>query len=197
MKENNIYEMKVSRTLQLIKDTFIQLLNETSFEKITVRDLTSKAQLSRGTFYLHYLDKYDLMEKIQNELLEGLQAKLRAVQIAEAMEYDQQNKPYPPMIKVFDYMREQGDLLKVLLGPEGDSNFFRKLKKSLKIGVFERMPTEYVYLENVSIPSRFVSAFSISALLGVMEEWLENDMVQSSEEMALLYFKIKFIALKM
>ena len=67
MKENNIYEMKVSRTLQLIKDTFIQLLNEKSFEKITVRDLTSKAQLSRGTFYLHYLDKYDLMDAFLTE----------------------------------------------------------------------------------------------------------------------------------
>ena len=195
MKEN-IYEMKVARTQQLLKETLIQLMSETSFEKITVRDLTAKAQLSRGTFYIHYLDKYDLMEKIQNDLLEAIQERLLSVHIADAMQYDKQNRPYPPMVSVFDYIKSQGPMLKVLLGPKGDPSFAPKMKMSLKEGMFKRIPSANLILENVLIPSRFVSAFSTSALLGVIEEWVANGMEQTSEEMALLYFKIKFIALR-
>ncbi|PMU45773.1 TetR family transcriptional regulator, partial [Pseudomonas sp. GP01-A3] len=65
-------EIKVAKTKQLIRDTFVELIEEKGFESISVRDITMKAGLNRGTFYLHYQDKYDLMDKNQNEILVGL-----------------------------------------------------------------------------------------------------------------------------
>lgn len=35
-------------------------------------DLTQKAMISRTTFYLHYKDKFDLLDQIENEILDGL-----------------------------------------------------------------------------------------------------------------------------
>ena len=70
---NKVDRRKV-RTKKEIKETFISLLEEKSFEKMSVRDLTERANINRGTFYLHYLDKYDLLEKLEEELFEKVQA---------------------------------------------------------------------------------------------------------------------------
>ena len=46
------------------------------FDAITVRGLTTCAGLNRGTFYLHYEDKYDPLQKMENEMLSGVEARL-------------------------------------------------------------------------------------------------------------------------
>ena len=43
-------------------------MEEKGFEAITVSDLTKKADINRGTFYLHYKDKYDLLEQSEEEI---------------------------------------------------------------------------------------------------------------------------------
>ena len=60
-------DLRISRTHKMIKEAFFELMDSIGFEKITVQGLTKKAMISRTTFYLHYQDKYDLLDKIENE----------------------------------------------------------------------------------------------------------------------------------
>ncbi|MBQ2658329.1 MAG: TetR/AcrR family transcriptional regulator [Erysipelotrichaceae bacterium] len=55
------------RTDKAIQNTFIQLLKENSFEKITVQDILDATPVSRATFYKHYQDKYEIAEKMLEE----------------------------------------------------------------------------------------------------------------------------------
>lgn len=64
---------RVARTRKAIIDAFIQLSESKPFDNITVKDITEKALINRATFYNHFLDKYDLMEK---SLLEDVQINL-------------------------------------------------------------------------------------------------------------------------
>lgn len=43
-----------------------------NFDEITIQELSDKANVSRGTIYLHYLDKYDLLDKLIEEHIEVL-----------------------------------------------------------------------------------------------------------------------------
>lgn len=61
-----------SRSRHLIKQAFGELLNEKPLNKITVTDIVERANISRGTFYAHYLDVYDLYTAIQNNIIETL-----------------------------------------------------------------------------------------------------------------------------
>ncbi|WP_277408505.1 TetR/AcrR family transcriptional regulator [Lacrimispora xylanisolvens] len=56
-------DRRIKKTRQLIMDTFIDLLSEKEFEKITINDIAERADINRGTVYLHYMDKYDLLDK--------------------------------------------------------------------------------------------------------------------------------------
>ncbi|QDR81253.1 TetR/AcrR family transcriptional regulator [Sporomusa termitida] len=61
LKEN---DPRVIRTRQLIQDAFHSLSKEKKFNDITIRDITERAAINRGTFYAHFADKYALMELI-------------------------------------------------------------------------------------------------------------------------------------
>ncbi|EEL70861.1 hypothetical protein IGA_00005 [Bacillus cereus HuA3-9] len=55
-------DLRVARTKEAIRDALTELINEKGFDSITVKDITARANINRGTFYLHYRDKYDLFD---------------------------------------------------------------------------------------------------------------------------------------
>ena len=59
-------------TRQTIKDTFLELLNQKNFTKITVTEICKNAEINRGTFYLHYYDIYDVLSDILNDMTQDM-----------------------------------------------------------------------------------------------------------------------------
>ena len=62
-KEEEKLDPRVKRTRSLILGSFSELLAEKGFESISVQDVTDKAQINRATFYAHFVDKYDLLDR--------------------------------------------------------------------------------------------------------------------------------------
>lgn len=63
-------DLRIIKTRHNIENAFISLLEKAPFEKITVKQILEEALISKGTFYAHYLDKYDLAEKIVDTALQ-------------------------------------------------------------------------------------------------------------------------------
>lgn len=72
MKKDGTTDLRIKRTQSAIKKSFFELIEKKGFEHISVKDITDNAMISRNTFYLHYSDKYDLLEKICNDLMRTL-----------------------------------------------------------------------------------------------------------------------------
>ena len=62
-------ELQQFRTRKLIMDALIKLSSKKEFKDITVKDITSEAMINRATFYYHFEDIYDLLEKALSEVL--------------------------------------------------------------------------------------------------------------------------------
>lgn len=60
---------RVLRTRRLIMDSFIELSAKKEFKDITIKDITTEAMINRATFYYHFEDIYDLLEKALSEVL--------------------------------------------------------------------------------------------------------------------------------
>lgn len=71
-KKDGTQDLRIIRTQNAIKDAFYSLVHEKGFENITVKDITDRAVISRNTFYLHYSDKYELLNKQCDELMRTL-----------------------------------------------------------------------------------------------------------------------------
>ncbi len=60
---------RILRTRKLIMNSFIKLSEKQEFKDITVKDITEEAMINRATFYYHFKDIYDLLEKALSEVL--------------------------------------------------------------------------------------------------------------------------------
>jgi len=95
-------------TEMVIKDALLALLKNNSFEKVTVTALCREADITRATFYLHYMDLWAVLDEVLADALRlaedtsatGENARVRLQQIANS-----QNAP--------ERLQEQDDLLPV------------------------------------------------------------------------------------
>jgi len=60
---------RILRTRKSIMDSFIELSGKKEFKEITVKDITTEANINRATFYYHFEDIYDLLNKALTEVL--------------------------------------------------------------------------------------------------------------------------------
>lgn len=70
----SIHDIMNFETKRAIKNALLIQIEEVGFERITVKNLAITANINRGTFYLHYKDKYEVMEDLQQELLNELES---------------------------------------------------------------------------------------------------------------------------
>jgi AcrR family transcriptional regulator len=65
------------RTVKVLRAAMVELLKEQEFSKITVQDISERAEVNRATFYDHYVDKYELLnDLVRTDFLERLAGKL-------------------------------------------------------------------------------------------------------------------------
>ena len=113
----------VRLTRKRLSDALITLLRQKPVREITVRELTELANVSRGTFYFHYTDIYDLMDHVEREQIHTLE--LLMDDILPRLEEDST----PEALRaLFSYLDENDGICSVLLGTNGDTAFVHRLK---------------------------------------------------------------------
>lgn len=140
------------------------------------------ADINRSTFYTHYHDQYDLMRRIQSELLENI-----GTYLAAYTRNDLAVVPVGTLERILEYIKENAPLCKLLLGARGDLNFQKRVlslvyEKSIsdltRDGQITKEDAEYIY------------AFTITGCVGVIQKWLDDDMQKSPRSMARTILKL-------
>jgi len=92
-------------------------MEEKGFEAITVKDITVKAKINRGTFYAHYQDKYDLMTKCQEEIMQEMSniVKQNFPKMIANLKTDSSSLiSFTPAVLIFAYLNENSGFVKAL-----------------------------------------------------------------------------------
>lgn len=63
-KENRRFQETEIR----MENAMLSLLKHTEFEKITVKKICEEAKINRSTFYAHFEDIYDMLDRMEGEL---------------------------------------------------------------------------------------------------------------------------------
>ena len=147
---NQKTDLRIIKTRRSIKEAFMELILMKPVNKITVTELAERAEISKGTFYLHYLDIYDLYNRLVEEV---------ANKIAESF------NPYPdlftaPETFVRTFMFAQNSQFTVSLTPAQ-----RKILSEKNIKFSD------------NYPRCFIDAFKTQIYkVGKLVPCLENDM---------------------
>lgn len=60
-------DLRVRRTLNAIRQAFVEMLLEMPYDKITITELSNRANINKKTFYRHYETLDELLEEVQLE----------------------------------------------------------------------------------------------------------------------------------
>lgn len=93
-----------------IQQTLLNILEDKDFSQITVREICNLANTNRSTFYAHYLDVYDLIDKTELALHEKMVSLFKNTGIST------QNFLTPKYITIFlKFIYEYGNFYRVRL----------------------------------------------------------------------------------
>lgn len=69
MSQKSKQDLRFIKNENLIRKTFREMIAETEYRKISIKELTQRAQINRKTFYLHYSSLDQLLSELQIELM--------------------------------------------------------------------------------------------------------------------------------
>ncbi|AAU23765.1 TetR/AcrR family transcriptional regulator [Bacillus licheniformis] len=181
-------DRRVKRTKKMIRDALSELMKNKAFEEISVTDITKKADINRGTFYLHYEDKYDLLDQSEEEIIQEInKIAKRSIHSMDVLNQDVIDHPLTFVVDIFQYIKENEVFMKAVLGPKGPGSFRLKFK-SVLISNLKRLKT--AIRTDPIVPEDYLISYITGAHISVMQQWLENGMKETPHDMALILSKI-------
>lgn len=189
-------DRRAVRTRRMIKEALYRLLDKKNLQEISITDITEEADINRGTFYLHYIDKPDLLNTLEDEILEGMIAYAKKTSFDGVFELDEKDlvvnirKPIPFVEKLFEFLHENKVFAKAILGPNGDPNFQLKMKATMLRTLFNDHYILNVDEGKMLVPKEYFMSYVLSAHMGVAYQWLQGDMKRTPAEMAMILTKL-------
>lgn len=178
-------QKRQTSTKKDIRKTFIGLLNTKGFDNLTVSDLARGSDINRGTFYLHYVDKYDLMEKLEMEVIYDLK---QIMLLDNDIISIDQNKPidlipYNRIVNALHYIKDDFSFIAALSGKGGDHNFPGLIKDVLKETIQAKIDTfDQFQFSRKDIPEEYAIEILLSGIVAIILVWIDKGGIESPEE---------------
>lgn len=164
--------LQISPAQTKIIEIFLQLLAKKPLAKISVTEITRTAHLNRGTFYLYYLDVYDLYTKVSTQFLDALMATFNA---------NYPNEPTPTNFgtlshKILDYLTTHQKSFQILINADNGANFIEQLHALFVTGIVTK---EHISSENKDYLIDVI--YNVNGAIGVIIAWQQGKLNCSLE----------------
>lgn len=174
MSKNKKLDPRVKRTRAALRDALVSLIEERGYEVLTVQEITERAGLNRATFYLHYQDKHDLLEQSSNEMIGDLRDGMQAANLNPVTLDPEQ--PNEALVALYEKIAEQERFYRVMMVHKGDFSFTQQMRQMIYSLMNERLTTLQPDVERYKVPRDVILNYGVSAYIGVIIWWLQNDM---------------------
>nr|WP_282564763.1 TetR/AcrR family transcriptional regulator [Liquorilactobacillus sicerae] len=163
-----------------IQKAFIQLLQQEGFGKVSVQQLVKLAGISRGTFYLHYFDKYDLLNHYEDEIVSHVNSIFarfpKSLTQNGQVKTSHENNAF---FQLFKYLYRQRELAALLLN-ESSTQLVGKVKQ-LIVAVLRQGDGD-VSNNSGQVPSEYAQEIVSQGVLDIIIYWLNQNPVSLPEE---------------
>ncbi len=181
-------DRRVKYTKMVLKDSLLKLLSEKDISRITIKEICDGADVNRATFYAHYADQYDLLEKIENELFDNIRAYLAGNEQRGYPSSDSEWSDTVNMVaEIFDYLKENAALCKLLLNDRRNLDFQKRIMTLVYDPYFLRLADGSPFTRE---ELEYVYSFTLTGCVGLVQTWLDTGMAQSSRMIADLLLKM-------
>ena len=170
-------DRRARRSRKLLKQGFMDLLREKGFARISVRDIAERADVNRGTFYLHYPDTTALMRSVEEDMLNEAQELVDA-HLQEAMEGNSLRPLFEPLL---DYVVAHREACATLFKNDSCSGFLEGIQRLACVNGRRLIARRYSALTEEQLS--YFSSFVAFGLTGLMKTWFDRGMSLPKEEL--------------
>lgn len=174
-------DRRIKYTKKVIKDTFLNLLEEKDIKKVTVSEICELADVNRATFYRYYLDVYDLLDKIENEFTEELKSALSNESNYTVSSFSSD------LLKVF---LENKELVKILFNTNNNIYFLNTFLEIAYEKCKEKWEKDLPNINQEDI--NYASSFIFNGALGVINYWVQSDFDKDYKEISQIIEQLSY-----
>ncbi|SQF39508.1 transcriptional regulator [Streptococcus ferus] len=177
------YQTKRKNTKTYLREAFFSLLEERPINQVTVSALTKKAGISRGTFYLHYLDINDFIQSIKSEIYSVIEEHLQDDLFHDA--------ELSKLTFLIDYVEDTFAVFKALIGKNGDKAFEAYLIRAIKRFILGHAKVSY---QDKTIPETYVIDILTMSVIAIIYTWLDEENPRTSREIIDIIVKTRTLS---
>jgi AcrR family transcriptional regulator len=168
-------DRRIRRTQQLLAHALISLTLERSYESVTIRDITERADVGYATFFRHYKDKNELLKDVLDVVLEELIVLLSS----------ENTNADPQMIGtyLFHYVQTHSEVVRILV-----SN--HEMLQHVINKATQRVMLMYNDPPDSPVPLEITVHHIISSSIALTEWWVSHQMSYSPEQMGRIYYQL-------
>lgn len=171
------------RSRKLIKQAFVELMQEKDIDKMTIKDIVTKADINRGTFYAHYTGIHDVREQIGNEILSALLKFVDEFQHSRLM-----INPLPLLLTIASFLEKDVEFYRLLINAQSSVTFLNKLKTLLMDKILSDEKTLST-IKNKDQLQIIVNLFT-SGTVGLYQDWFNHKIKMSLKDLTLIINQI-------
>ncbi|MBI5957231.1 MAG: TetR/AcrR family transcriptional regulator [Chloroflexi bacterium] len=181
----NRFERRKQRTRRLLLDTARALLLERGYDAITVQEITDRADLGRGTFYVHFKDKEEIIWTLVQENVDELDAKIEEIAPGRPLE----QRIYGIWRVTFAHFQANRDLVLVVFGKQGHIGLANRLHDyfvELMINDLRVVPAETL----LPLPIDYTANYLVGAQMRIAVWWLEHAPQYTPDQIAAMFYQM-------
>lgn len=185
MNGNRLLDRRIQRTRPLLQEALFHLIIERGYERITIADITERANLGRTTFYLHYRDKEDLLQ-------ESIKALLHDMHLDVEPETEEPCTYHMVSIRIFQHVARRQQLYQAMLKEAGPTRTLEDVMRTYFTELCQRfLPKDLLKMGSPSlVSSELLAAHAAGSLLGLLSWWLNQEVSLSAEDMGTIYCQL-------
>lgn len=170
-------DRRIRKSQEAIKKAVVELMIEKNFDQITLQDISDRADVSRRTIYLHYMDKFDLLDKLLEEHIDELR------ELCDTAGHDAEYMDVG--LLWFEYLERHYLFFSAMLASKG-SPFFRNQFLAFFLQELGKKENNLPEESNQELADGEIVdiQFLGSAIVGIVEWWFKNKKPLSPSFMA-------------
>lgn len=172
-------DRRIRKTKNLLRQGLAELMAEKSINEITVKELVETVDINRSTFYLHYTDIYDMLQKTEDELMNEI---VNIISPVSEKKLSNMDNGYPYLVKLFTMLDNNLALCKALCGPHGDMAFITKIEEYIAQSASQHLSK--MFMIDIETDLKYIHSYCISGCVGIVKKWILESSDDTPEHIA-------------
>ncbi len=183
------HERRRQQTRKLLIQSAVQLVLEKGYDAISIQDITDLADLGRGTFYIHFKDKEEVVWSAVQDLILELEQKAHKQYVDGIPDQPE----YFGLLYIFQQADQNRDLFRLIFSVRGSAMLTRRVQDLLAAIFLYDLQNQSFLRDSISdVPLEIVAQMTTGLITRMIDLWLDNSNNYTAEQMAGMMYQVLY-----